>query len=272
MYLIKKLKFYTIVWIIPVFLLAGCTPITPLQNQLETATESATLGQTPIFTPIPTKTPVSSPVSTQPPESSSQVKGRQKVKVTKVIDGDTIAIEGGKTVRYIGIDTPETVDPRREVQCFGQEASDKNKELVSGKIVELEKDISETDKYERLLRYVFVGGIFVNDYLVRQGYAYSSSYPPGVKYQEQLREAEREAKENERGLWGACSQITSPMQAPTIQSSPQPISPYTQGDKDCSDFATQAEAQAFFIKEGGPGQDPHRLDGDHDGIACESLP
>jgi len=130
--------------------------------------------------------------------------GRQSIKVVRVIDGDTIEIEGGQKVRYIGIDTPELVDPRKPVECFGQEASVKNKELVEGKTIELEKDISETDKYGRFLRYVFVNQIFVNDYLVREGYAHASSYPPDVKYQEQLQEAEQKARGNNRGLWGEC--------------------------------------------------------------------
>lgn len=127
-----------------------------------------------------------------------------KAKVARVIDGDTIEIEGGQKVRYIGIDTPETVDPRQSVGCFGKEASSKNKELVEGKEIRLEKDVSETDKYERLLRYVYVDDLFVNDYLVRQGYATSYTYPPDIEYQEQFRQAEQEARENNRGLWGTC--------------------------------------------------------------------
>ena len=135
----------------------------------------------------------------------------QSAKVTRVIDGDTIEIESGRKIRYIGIDTPETVDPRTTPQCFGREASAKNKELVEGKMIELEKDISETDKYTRLLRYVFVDNILVNDYLVRQGFAHAFSYPPDIKYQEQLRQAEQEARDNNRGLWSTCD----------IQSNPQ---------------------------------------------------
>lgn len=129
---------------------------------------------------------------------------RQKVQVRRVIDGDTIEISGGLRVRYIGIDAPETVDPRKTIQCFGREASAKNKELVLGQWVEMEKDVSETDKYGRRLRYIYLSDIFVNDFLVRQGFARSSSYPPDIKYQEQLQQAEREARENGRGLWSAC--------------------------------------------------------------------
>ena len=131
------------------------------------------------------------------------------VLVTKVIDGDTIEVEGGIRVRLIGIDTPETVDPRRPVQCFGKEASNELKNLVDGKRIILEKDISETDKYDRLLRYVYVPlgdnqMLFVNDYMVREGFALVLTYPPDVKHNEQFRQAEREAREERRGLWGRC--------------------------------------------------------------------
>lgn len=129
---------------------------------------------------------------------------RQRTRVARVIDGDTIEIEGGQKIRYIGIDTPETVHPDKSLECFGLEASSKNKELVEGKEIELEKDVSETDKYGRLLRYVYIGDTFVNDFLVRQGYAHASSYPPDVKYQDQLRLAQQEAQANSRGLWSAC--------------------------------------------------------------------
>jgi len=125
-------------------------------------------------------------------------------KVTRVIDGDTIEIETGERVRYLGIDTPETVDPRKPVQCFGTEAAKKNKELVEGKEVRLEKDITNKDKYGRLLRYVYVGDIFVNLELVKQGFATSYTYPPDVKYQKEILAAEEEAREANRGLWGVC--------------------------------------------------------------------
>ena len=143
--------------------------------------------------------------TTQAAESSpSEIQPAEKLyQVVRVVDGDTIEIEDGQKVRYIGIDTPETVDPSKSVQCYGKEAADKNKELVEGKMVRLEKDVSETDQYGRLLHYIYVGDTFVNDYLVRQGYAHSSTYPPDVKYQTQFTEAESEARENNRGLWGS---------------------------------------------------------------------
>jgi micrococcal nuclease len=146
--------------------------------------------------PTPTNTPE---VTTSPVEDNLP-----KVKVTKVIDGDTIEIEGGERVRYIGVDTPETVDPRRGVQCYGAQASDENKKLVEGKIVRLEKDVSETDKFGRLLRYVWVDNLLINDYLVENGFAHSSSYPPDIKYQSMFAESEAAARQKRLGLWAAC--------------------------------------------------------------------
>lgn len=138
--------------------------------------------------------------------------GEIKASIIKVVDGDTVEAElDGQVqkVRYIGIDTPETVDPRRPVGCFGKEASSENKRLVEGKSVILAKDVSGTDKFGRLLRYVYIGlddgsRLFVNDYLIRQGYARASTFPPDVRFSEQFIQAEREARENSRGLWGAC--------------------------------------------------------------------
>ena len=135
-------------------------------------------------------------------------------RVARVIDGDTIELGNGERVRYIGIDTPETVDPRKPVQCFGVEASKKNKELVEGKSVRLEKDITDRDKYNRLLRYVWIGDTFVNLELVKQGFAQSYSYPPDIKYQDQFVGAQKEARETKTGLWGACPAVTGTTVAP----------------------------------------------------------
>ena len=132
------------------------------------------------------------------------------VKVVRVIDGDTVELETGETLRYIGIDTPETKHPKKPVQCYGEEAYQVNKKLVEGKTVRIVKDISEVDKYKRLLRYVYVAtqaspsGILVNDYLVRNGFAFASTFPPDVKYSEQFIEAQREAREKNLGAWANC--------------------------------------------------------------------
>jgi len=131
--------------------------------------------------------------------SCAPVATESQVKVIRVIDGDTIEIAGGAHVRYIGMDTPETYP---KVEFYGPEAKAKNIELVEGKLVTLEKDVSETDRYDRLLRYVYVDGVFVNGELVRLGYAEAVSYPPDTRYQWQLEQLEKEAKAAKRGLWG----------------------------------------------------------------------
>ena len=129
---------------------------------------------------------------------------KERYLVTHVIDGDTIQIEGGEKVRYIGIDTPETVHPSKAIQCFGKEASRYNSELVMGKLVTLVKDISDTDKYGRLLRYVYIGDEFVNLTLVQNGYAYATSFPPDIAHAANFRRAENTAREAKKGLWSSC--------------------------------------------------------------------
>lgn len=162
----------------------------------------------------PTQTaPLPSPivVESTPVATASAVVGveGERAFVIKVVDGDTIELENGQTVRLIGIDTPETKDPRRPVGCFGKEAANETKSLLLDKNVILQKDVSETDKYGRLLRYVYLPVdndqiLFVNDYLVREGFAKVLTYPPDVKYTEQFLQAQREARENKRGLWSMC--------------------------------------------------------------------
>lgn len=167
-----------------------------------------------ISLPAPTEAAMpTSIVPTSTESSSSAVLGEQisgeEVWVKRVVDGDTIELSDGRKLRYIGIDTPETLDPRRPVGCFGKEASLENKKLVEGKKIILEKDISQTDKFGRLLRYVYLPQengslIFINDYLVRNGFAKASTYPPDIKFSETFKEAEREARDNKLGLWGSC--------------------------------------------------------------------
>lgn len=118
--------------------------------------------------------------------------------VIRVIDGDTIEVNletKSFKVRYIGIDTPEIGEP------WADEATDKNRELVEDETIWLEKDISETDKYGRLLRYIFVEDIFVNAELVREGLAEAKSYAPDIKYYDYLLELQRKAQAEKRGMW-----------------------------------------------------------------------
>jgi micrococcal nuclease len=127
--------------------------------------------------------------------------------VVKVVDGDTVDVnlDGQEvTLRLIGINTPETVDPRRPVECFGREASAKAKELLDGQTVRLESDPSqgERDKYDRLLRYVWLpDGRLFNLEMVAQGYAYEYTYETPYKYQAEFKQAEQAARDSQAGLW-----------------------------------------------------------------------
>ena len=127
------------------------------------------------------------------------------VLVAEAVDGDTVMLADGSRVRYIGVDTPETVHPSKPVQCFGKEASAYNKSLVQGKPVRLVRDVSETDKYGRLLRYVYLeDGTLVNLALVQGGYAKVVTYPPDVAHAAEFQSAMAAARAAGRGLWGAC--------------------------------------------------------------------
>lgn len=216
-------------------------------------------GENPLSQSSPNQTPES---AVSPTNNNSA-----KVKVIKVVDGDTVALSSGETLRYIGIDTPERGN------CFFEEAKLANEKLVLGKEVELEKDVSETDKYKRLLRYAWVGNTIVNEQLVKGGYATVSTYPPDVKYQDKFLAAQKEAREAGRGIWGegVCSNGMSNVKSQMSNSSSGVAGSNTE-DKDCGDFKTHREAQDFFISAGGPGKDPHKLDRDGDGVACETLP
>ncbi len=206
-------------------------------------------------------------------------------KVTVVVDGDTIKIDmSGKaeTLRLIGIDTPETVDPRKPVQCFGREASSKAKELLSGQSVRIEKDSTQgdRDKYDRLLAYVWrEDGLFYNEYMVKQGYAHEYTYDSPYKYQAQFKADEAYARQNQLGLWspdtcaGDTTQGTSsPPPAPLSDVSVPEGTTCSSNTYNCSDFKTHAEAQAVYEYCGGVSNDIHKLDADGDGQACESLP
>jgi micrococcal nuclease len=120
----------------------------------------------------------------------------------RVIDGDTLELSTGETVRLIGVDTPETKDPRQPVEAFGKEASAFTTQLVEGKHIHLEFDVQRLDQYQRLLAYVYVGDVMLNAELVRQGYAQVATFAPNVKHQGLFLKLQREAREARRGLRG----------------------------------------------------------------------
>lgn len=145
----------------------------------------------------------------------SQPNGEDEVRVIKVTDGDTIHVllnNKDTTIRIIGIDTPETVDPRKPVQCMGKEASNRARELLSGKTVVLVPDPTQKDKdkYGRLLRYVFINGS--DDYglgAIIEGLAHEYTYSLPYKYQTEYKNAEKAARQAKVGLWAdnACKQL-----------------------------------------------------------------
>jgi micrococcal nuclease len=129
--------------------------------------------------------------------------------VERVIDGDTIVVRAGdarERVRYIGMDTPESVRPGTPVQCFAERASALNRRLVAGRTVRLVADVERTDRYGRTLAYVYrePDGLFVNAELVRRGYARTLAIPPDVRFAARLAALAREARAARRGLWSAC--------------------------------------------------------------------
>lgn len=207
--------------------------------------------------------------------------------VLKVVDGDTISvkIKGRKEkIRMIGLDTPETVDPRKPVQCFGKEASNKAKELLQNKKVRLEKDPSQgdRDKYNRLLRYVYLeDGTLYNKFMIEQGYAHEYTYNIPYKYQSEFKAAQKKARINKKGLWGNKCKGNTTQQANPKESGPSnTISPSDKTSineknnpdfkcdcsKSCSKIKTCREAR-FQLEKCGCQQ----RDRDNDGVPCESL-
>jgi micrococcal nuclease len=236
-----------------------------------------------------------SPASTVGEEANRAEAGHQDdrgpvVTVSRVVDGDTIEIaptvDGLTEVRLIGVDTPETKDPRTGVQPYGEAAYRFTASALEGEEVSLEFDVERTDRYGRLLAYVWLpDGRMFNEVLLEEGYAQVATFPPNVKYVEPFEEAQREAREAGRGLWGLpegqlCQQTDRGNRigggcdagSETVEEPHSPSGPSNAGggDLDCSNFSTQAEAQAVLDRDP---NDPNRLDGtDNDGIACESLP
>lgn len=226
------------------------------------------------------------------------------VTMTRAVDGDTIeispSIDGIEDVRLIGIDTPE-VSSECGGQPFAEEAEEYTAQYDGGDVA-LEFDEERTDQYGRLLAYVYVpGGEMLNEDLARRGLAQAATFPPNVEYEDVFLEAQSQAQAEALGIWGLGYQQQqlledrgngigggcdsqpepTPEPAPEQRPAPQPVpravpepepaprpapqpAPTPSGDMDCSDFASEAEATPYLL----PG-DPHRLDGDGDGRACE---
>ena len=147
-----------------------------------------------------------------PTQATSSISSTEWYPVAKVVDGDTIDVNvnGSKVrVRLIGLDTPEVVDPRKPVQCFGKEASAELRKVLNGQSVRLETDSSQStyDKYGRLLAYVYAPanvtpeGILVNKYMISEGYGHEYTYDVPYKYQTDFKAAQTEARNTQKGLW-----------------------------------------------------------------------
>src|SRR5918999_5530991 len=204
----------------------------------------------------PTSAPIILPTRkpTPTPYIENNLDKQKMFLVTEVIDGDTIRVNvrgKSESVRLLAIDTPETKDPRKPVQCFGLAATKKLQSLIEGKFIKLIGDRTQgnRDKYKRLLRYAYDGKFFINAEMVKQGYAFSyKEYP--TKYLKEFNGYERIAREKSLGLWGACNTTPSVMlsinptktsqtkinipvtQSPVQKPIKQTTQVYTGGDKD----------------------------------------
>jgi micrococcal nuclease len=211
------------------------------------------------------------------------------VKVTRVVDGDTIdispSVEGLSRVRLIGMDTPEVYFG---TQPYGPEASAYAKQQLQVEEVSLELDVQKVDPYGRLLAYVYLpDGEMFNETLLEEGYAQVATFPPNVKYVDRFLEAQREARAANRGLWGLsagelCQQTnrgngigggcsgSGPESQPDYQSDGAGSGANSvDSNLDCANFETHEEAQSVLEQDP---SDPNYLDGDGDGVACEDLP
>jgi endonuclease YncB( thermonuclease family) len=229
---------------------------------------------------LPPPIVISTAAPTLPPAPTEAPPGGEIAQVTVVVDGDTIKVSlSGQevTVRYIGVDTPERGDP-----CYA-EARAANQTLVGGQTITMVKDVSETDRYGRLLRYIYAAGnVFVNAELVKSGWALAKEYPPDTSRAAEFEALEASAKAQNIGCWpsgvftGGGSGSLAPTAtggAVTVEASSGAVCDCSGNKYNCKDFKTHAEAQACydFCKNAGAG-DVHHLDGDGNGLACESLP
>ncbi|MBA3877967.1 MAG: nuclease [Anaerolinea sp.] len=261
------------------FVLAGCASAPPA---------GASIAGAPTSTASPVSLPsaISTAAATNEPDPTPEfgtapIGPTELATVLSITDGDTIRVDrgfGSEPVRYVGINTPEVGDPG------GSEATAENARLVAGLQVVLERDVSETDQFDRLLRYVWIdtgsGWTSVNLEFVRRGFAQAATYPPDVRFSELFLAAERVARTAEVGLWAATPE---PTPAPTPPPTPRPISappaptsaPVANchpsydpclpivADLNCPDVRALGAAPVRVI-----GPDEYGLDRDKDGIGC----
>jgi micrococcal nuclease len=184
----------------------------------------------------------------------------------RVVDGDTLELRDGTRVRLIGIDTPEVAHPDFGDECYGPEASKYTEHLLRpGDGLRLVFDVDRYDRYGRLLAYVYraADGLFVNARIVARGYAYVETVPPNVAHAEQFRRLARAARAEARGLWSKCANDSSgpsPSDSRCLPDYRGACVPPPPPDLDCDDIGHPVRIV---------GNDPHGLDSDGDGRACE---
>lgn len=265
-------------------------PTEPVSQPL--AAKTATSTPTPTPTPTASETASATPTPSKSRRRNAEGRNTQDAStvhgepgtVTKHVDGDTLYVDG-ESVRLIGIDTPETVDPNEPVACYGKAASRKLAELLPiGAHVGLVYDVERTDQYDRTLAYVYraTDGLFVNAYLVRHGYAKTLTIPPNVAHADQFPRLQAQAQKVDAGLWGQCDYFGQPAATPTPKRtphkpSPPPPPPADTGNCDTADYSGACvppyPPDVDCPDIGQPvrvvGDDPHGLDRDGDGRACE---
>jgi len=269
------------------FVLAGILLTTACSGP-ERPTATATLE--PLSTPTPRPTPrlAGLPVEdstdivpldpdlTLPGPPSAAVFGL----VTRVIDGDTIVLDGigvgerdtqssGRRARLIGVDTPEVSGG---TECYGREATTFTRTALDGADVLVSFDVETTDRFGRALVYVWtLDSVFFNARLLQDGFANQLTIPPNVRYADLFTELARAAREADRGLWSACEESApSPSNQATSggchASYPDFCIPPPPPDLDCPDI----DRKAFTVRHDVQDPDPHRFDGDRDGVGCET--
>lgn len=237
--------------------------------------------------------PETANIASSASEIKAEVVKSEEGVVSRVVDGDTLEVNVGEKlmkIRVIGINTPETVDPRKSVECFGEQASAEAKKMLLNQKVYLEADSTQgdRDKYNRYLRFVWLenNNVDYGKQMIANGFAFEYTYGTPYKYQVEYKSAQQSAEAGKKGLWAdeACvvAEIETPAPSPKAKTVPSNSvnNGSTSGkscsgpDLDCADFSTHAQAQAFFDGCGFTAtNDPMKLDGTgvDDGVACESL-
>ena len=284
--------------VIGALIASGCTGDPEATPRPDPKTVPTTSPATESSGPAPTSEPRVTTTTTRsaPPTGGGALTRLRKpsgvvgpVAVARVVDGDTVYLADGSKLRLIGLDTPETVDPRKPVQCFGREASARAHELLDGTSVFLETDPTQGtfDKYGRTLAYLWMAdGRLYNELMIASGYAHEYTYDVPYRYRDRFIEAEAEARAADRGLSSprTCNGDTTRAAGAAGAPSPTPLPapggsagaaggncdpsypdvciPPAPPDLDCGDVSYRR----FRVV----GADPHRFDGNRDGIACTS--